>query len=68
MAPIPEQSTPEVLNEITEKYKEILHSNGIKDTVSEVVIKDAGLKGNIFSNFHKHVIKYVEKKLVLLFY
>jgi len=50
MAPIPEQSSPEVLNEITEKYKEILHSNGIKDTVSEIIIKDAGLKGPIFSN------------------
>lgn len=56
MAPVPESSTPEVRNELTEKYKEILNSNGIKDAVSEVIIEDTGLKGHIFFQVLKNVI------------
>lgn len=37
--------TPDAVSETAEKYKEILRLNGIKDAISEVIIKDAGLKG-----------------------
>lgn len=42
-------------NQSTEKFVEILQSNGISDTVSEVSIKDAGLKGEGFASLTQFV-------------
>ncbi len=34
-----------ISKERSERFKQILKSNGISDSVSEVIFKDAGLKG-----------------------
>ncbi len=49
-------------DEMTEKFKQILKSNGITDTVSEVIIKDSGLKGQETLPDFKIFIKVIHKK------
>ncbi len=55
--------TNETREEMSEKFKQILKSNGISDSVSEVIIKDAGLQG-IFLNLLK-LSKSLNVKLLL---
>lgn len=44
MSPTQEVACPET----QKKYEQILQENGITDTVSHVIVKDAGLKGLTF--------------------
>lgn len=50
--------------DITLKFKEILKSNQILDPVSEVIVKDSGLRGeNMCSVTHYVTIKFENPKL-----
>lgn len=55
MAPTPDQSDIPGTDNVTEKFIEILRSNGIKDAVSSVCVKDAGLKGEGFASLTQYV-------------
>lgn len=41
--------------DVSEKFEKILRENGIHDTVSEVIVKDAGLKGEGFASLTQYV-------------
>ncbi|ODN02404.1 putative oxidoreductase dhs-27 [Orchesella cincta] len=55
MSPIPKNEELESSNEVTQKYKDILKSNGVTDEVSEVIVKDSGLQGEGFASVSKYV-------------
>lgn len=53
MSPTPEKSRSD--SSSTEKFKEILKSNGVHEPVAEVVVKDSGLTSEDFASSQKLV-------------
>lgn len=50
--------------DITEKFKEILKSNGVHEPVADVVVKDSGLAGEGFASSQNLVVITFENKNV----
>lgn len=50
------------LEEMRKKLKNILRSNGIQDPVSDVIIQDAGLRGEGFSSVTQYVTVKFDKE------